>query len=92
MNQTDEIRAACRTIIYLLDSRERWNEDLPGVNRGGVTDQDWREAYHQEAVKLLELLSDHAPTYWGEKAKDRREEFQAEDDMDRQRAYPRRGP
>ena len=41
----------------------------------------------QQPVEL-----DKEPSYWDEKAKDRREEFLEEADFDRERAYPRREP
>lgn len=53
------------------------------------------EAYYdiwEEIKAASQAFYPTEPTYWDEKAKDRREEFLREDAENRERAYPERKP
>ena len=51
-----------------------------------------RDAVERQQPLGLDPEPDPEPSYWDEKAKDRREEFLEQADLDRERAYPRREP
>lgn len=63
---------------------------MTGLKHADVVPLPGQPWYGPDAY--TEVASDPAPTYWDDKAKDRREEFREQDDIDRQRAYPERGP